>query len=571
VRIVAGVDVGNATTEVVLVDASLDPPRPLAWDRAPTRGVKGSAPAARAAAALVRRLEARSGHRVDRVNLAPQRPVTTRADVRLEVPPARGPVRLVACGASTPGGAGLGVGRPVPIAAAVVTGVPVVLLVAAGTGHLRTVAEVRRWLTAGADVAAVALADDEGVLVSRRLPELSLRSAPVLDGVDVPALATASVALVEVAAPGQAVRSGADPLQLLRLLARDDDAARRSAAQVARATADQPNAVVALYPTDHDGAGQDQDQDLGRAGPARPSPRPDDQADLTRWSVDLAALAESVELRRDPGHRLPVVGARLADDAGWDVGTATAAFRRAFAEGPTEPEVQVVGGEAAAARAGALSTPGARADTVVLDLGGGTLDAVTPGPDTDTVEGSALRTVTVAGGGELVTLAVAELLRLPHGAAEWAKRGPCERVENPQVVLGEDGGRRFVDRPMPAATVGSLVVPGPAGLLPFTRSLSPAEWRTLRLRVKREVLGRNISRCLAALSAPGSPTAAEARGPRAADHDVLLVGGVAGDGELLRILDLPQLVGRAEVAGRLGHRWAVAYGLTLLGLDEGTQ
>jgi hypothetical protein len=542
VRIVAGVDVGNATTEVVLVDGSLHPPRPLAWDRAPTRGAKGSAPAARAAAALVRRLEVRSGHHVVQLNLAPQRPVTTAAEVRAEVPPARGPVRLVACGASTPGSAGLGCGRPVPIGAAPVTGAPVVLLVAAGTGHHRTVTEVRRWLAAGADVTAVVLADDEGVLVSRRLPELSRRSVPVVDGVDVRALATATVAVVEVAAPGQSVRCGADPLQLLRLLARNDDAARSSAAQVARATADQPNAVVALHPTDLD------DLDHLEAGPvaaANPSPSPESPSDLTRWSVDLAALAESVELRRDLGHRLPVVGARLADEPGWDVEAATAAFRQAFAEGPTAPVVQVVGSEAAAARAGALSTPDARPDTVVLDLGGGTLDAVAP-----RIESSTDRTMTVAGGGELVTLAVAELLRLPHGAAEWAKRGPCERVENPQVVLGEDGGRRFVDRPLPPATVGSLVVPGPAGLLPFTRTLSPAEWRSLRLRVKREILGRNISRCMDAL---GTTTA-----------DVLLVGGVAGDSELLRILDLPQLVGRADVAGCLGHRWAVAYGLTLL-------
>jgi hypothetical protein len=35
--VLAGIDVGNATTEVVLVDSTCSPPRPLAWERAPTR------------------------------------------------------------------------------------------------------------------------------------------------------------------------------------------------------------------------------------------------------------------------------------------------------------------------------------------------------------------------------------------------------------------------------------------------------------------------------------------------------------------------------------------------------
>jgi len=163
--------------------------------------------------------------------------------------------------------------------------------------------------------------------------------------------------------------------------------------------------------------------------------------------------------------------------------------------GAAAPVVRVVGAEATAALAGALSTPGAHADVVVLDLGAGTIDAVAYAGEaaSGAGAGTATATATVAGGGALVTLAVAELLQVPLGAAEWAKRGPCERVENPLLVLGEDGSRRFVERALPAATVGSLVAPGPAGPLPFTRTLSPAEWRGLRLRVKRELLGASVS------------------------------------------------------------------------------
>jgi hypothetical protein len=127
-------------------------------------------------------------------------------------------------------------------------------------------------------------------------------------------------------------------------------------------------------------------------------------------------------------------------------------------------------------------------------------------------------------------------------------------VEEPQLVLAEDGERTFLDRPLPPATVGSLVVPGPAGYLPFGERMAPAEWRALRLRTKERVLLDNVSRALGALDEQDA-------------GDVLLVGGAAADDELvslLRPLVGGRPVGRGDVAGRLGHRYAVAYGLALL-------
>ena len=52
--------------------------------------------------------------------------------------------------------------------------------------------------------------------------------------------------------------------------------------------------------------------------------------------------------------------------------------------------------------------------------------------------------------------------------------------------------------------------------------------------------------------------------------DVVVVGGPAGDDEILEILGghAPRSAfGRANVAGILGHRWAVAYGLTMTDPD----
>ena len=71
--VIAGVDVGNATTEVVLVSGG----KILGAGRVPTRGRKGSAGSLRGAAALVRRLERQVGGPVGEARIAPLRAVDT--------------------------------------------------------------------------------------------------------------------------------------------------------------------------------------------------------------------------------------------------------------------------------------------------------------------------------------------------------------------------------------------------------------------------------------------------------------------------------------------------------------
>ena len=108
-----------------------------------------------------------------------------------------------------------------------------------------------------------------------------------------------------------------------------------------------------------------------------------------------------------------------------------------------------------------------------------------------------------------------------------------------------------------------LAAPGPAGLLPFDRRHSPAEWRAIRLRLKEAVFAANLLRALRTLSTQASAQ------PGA---QVLIVGGPAGDDELLGVLlrALPGGVtaGRGNVGGTLpgapaGHRHAAALGLAL--------
>lgn len=548
--VAAGIDVGNSTTEVVLVSLGPTGPQVLAVGRAPTRRTKGSPESLDGAAALVRRLERQHGLRIELAAAAPLRPVSTLTATLPEPAALTGRLRVVAAGVSTAGGLGLGVGRPHRLGDALDGDDPVVAVVAAGTGYLAAVEGLRGLLAAGR-LAAVLLADDEAVLVGNRLG----RVVPVVDEVDVDAVLASELVAVEVGEPGTPLRFLSDPLRLVADLGLGEHESADAARLVTRLY-DCSNAVVSLSgPAERPAAVSAGWVELGDAGRV-PFPRGheavrDGPVGLARayavppadtsyavddlWTVDLSSVADTVLTRAGSARSRAIGLAALRTDAPYSDPSQALVDRLGV-------PVHLAPAEAVAGRAGALSTPGAGDGTVVIDVGAGTIDAI-----------SASRSVVAAGGGDLLTLSVAALTGTTNAAAEWVKRGPAHRVEAPQVLLAEDGSRRLLDRPAPPETVGALVVPGPAGLLAFHRVLAPGEWRALRLRLKVELVGGNVARALRTLDA--SPSM------------VVVVGGPAGDDEVLsvvaRALPPGTAVGRADVAGSLGHRYAVAYGLLL--------
>jgi hypothetical protein len=550
VRVVAGIDVGNATTEVVLARLDSGAPEVIGVGRAPTRRAKGSPESLDAAVALVRRLEHQYGVKVASAAAAPLRPVSTLTATLPEPEEATGRLRVVRAGVGTAGGRGFGVARPHRLGDRLDGDDPVVAVVPAGMGYVAAVPMLRELLADGR-LAAVLVADDEAVLVGNRLGS----DVPVVDEIDTETVLAAELLAVEVAEPGTPLRSLADPLRLMSAF-RLSEGERSDAAHVVSRLHDTSNAVVSLGGPATAAAEVDtgwvEVGDLGRLPFARgheavrngsvglarsyavpPSGTPHAVDDL--WTVDLSAVADTV-LTRAGGAGSRAIGlAALRADAPYADPSPALAQRL---------DVPVHGAlsEAAAGRAGAMSTPGAAADTVVLDLGAGTVDAV-----------SGDAAVVAAGGGELLTVSVAALTGATAAAAEWVKRGSAARVEAPQILLSEDGTREFLDRPAAPETIGALVVRGPAGLLPFNRVLAPGEWRALRLRLKVELLGGNAARALRTLGATPST--------------VVVVGGPAGDDEVLsavsRALPTGTAVGRGDVGGGLGHRYAVAYGLLL--------
>ena len=257
------------------------------------------------------------------------------------------------------------------------------------------------------------------------------------------------------------------------------------------------------------------------------------------FAVDLAVAADSVTARRGSVGRAVLVSSLHGLTPGADHAAVLADLLGC--------PVRCVLSEPAAARLGARTTPGARPDAVVVNVGAGTIDVIAPDGE-----------VVAAGAGELLTAAVAETLGVPRAAADWVKRGPCVRLDGNQRFEAEDGSRGFLDGPSDPAAAGMLAAAGPAGWLPFDRGHSPAEWRAIRLRLKEAVFAANLARALRSLG-----------------HglgQVLIVGGPAGDDELLGVLlrTLPDGVtaGRGNVGGTLagppaGHRHAAALGLAL--------
>ena len=595
--VIAGVDVGNATTEVVLVSGG----KILGAGRVPTRGRKGSAGSLRGAAALVRRLERQFGCTVTEARIAPLRAVDTAVVTVPDAAAPAGRLRVLAAGVPTPGGSGACVGpplllgapgsagepaspgaRPVPSGAgdgawpppplgeaASPGGAPrdadMVAVVPAGLRYDQAAARLRALLADGVRIGAVLVAGDEGVLVANRLrsgsPGGPVSALPVIDQVDTAAAAACRVLAVEVRPPGHTLRLLADPVALgARLGLAEREAA--DAVAVSRALADQANAVVGLLPAAPDVPAPTAGPWVrttaeGRLPLRAACPR------LAGWpvgavsalgtgtgagsgetavddlfAVDLAAAAEAATARQgSTGRAVLVASLSRAGEKG------AASVLSDLLEVPVRSPVS----EPDAARLGALTTPGARPDAVVVDLGAGTIDVTGPAG-----------TVVAAGAGELLTAAVAEMLAIPRASADWVKRGPCVRVDGDQRFEGEDGSRGFLDVPAPPSAAGMLAVEGPGGWLPFDRHRGPGEWRAIRLRLKQAVLAANFARAVRTL---GTEPA-----------QVLVAGGPAGDEELLGVLArcLPDGVaaGRGDVGGTcaggpLGHRYAVALGLAL--------
>lgn len=562
-RVVAGIDIGNTTTEVVVAPFDgVQGPASLTAVRAMTRGRKGSAESIAAAASLVSRTVRRLDATLVRAAVAPLLPVDSEVRLVAEPPPDTGRLRILRRGAHTAHGDGAATGLAIAVTdlAGERAGADVVVVVRAGVPYGRAADAIRVALAAGVQVNGVLVERDEAVLIANRIPV----ELPVLDEVPADELADLvahrrTVAL-ECRPLGRGLAELSDPYALIRALGLEE--CDRTAAQVVcQELSDASYAAIVRL-----------DEPAGATVEAG--------GDLVRWCFDgvertdplASVLTRLAEL--PPGTACELLGtgplddlfgirlskiSQLARSRRGSVAVTTTALSRLGRGADTvsapherlaellDIPVRLATAEATCGAIGGRSTPGVPAGTVVVDLGGGTIDVMTSEAH-----------VVLTGCGELLTCVVAAALDIPRGLADHAKRGPAVRADGPQVVVDEAGQRSFLDRPLPGDAVGSLCCNGPLGLVPFSRELDPAEWRSWRRAAKTLLVGANVRRGVATLGR--------------VDGNVVLVGGAAGDDEVVASVaeQLPEAasIGRGDVAGRLGHRYAVAYGLVTTALGD---
>lgn len=546
-KLVAGVDIGNSTTEIVISDGV----EPVAWDRRPTRGVKGSEASVNAALSLLQNIERENNLTATQVAVAPWNPVDTLTSTIHEPLPNTGKLQIIKTAHQSVVGDGWIVGVPWLISDKIKTSETAIAIVPPGTGYENAAIAINQAITQGASIAGVVVADDEAVLIAKRIH----KRMPVVDGADTPTALTARRLFLEVRPQSIAVQAATDVWALRAALElTEEEAAPLS--EIVRWVRNDRTVLIGLFEdsknsieiqngfvTWHDGTTQDLFEAISKIsnskiGDVSNLNIPDAVSTSDVWAFDITKVLADRGLRQ-VGHTRDLALAQLA---------LTSIETSIDLSEIFGVPVLVAQSEAQAATLGARSTPGLTSDAAVLDIGGGTIDLISA------VELSA------AGAGELLTAAVAFALDTSRGAADWIKRGPAQRLESPHLLLAEDGAKAFTDetKPYPASAMGSLIAPGPAGYLTFGQNLQPAEWRIMRQALKQVAIGANVTRLIKSIAEIDSTSQG---------LNLVLVGGPAADDELLPILSqVPGIsaIGRGNVAGKLGHRYAVAYGLSQL-------
>ena len=214
----------------------------------------------------------------------------------------------------------------------------------------------------------------------------------------------------------------------------------------------------------------------------------------------------------------------------------------------------VAGVEAVMASLGAMTTPGTRLPLAILDMGGGSTDAAVLEP------GGNVRTTHQAGAGELVSMLIQTELGLhSRTTAEQIKKYPMGKVESLFHLRLENGAMQFFEDSIDPRYYGHVVLLAPGEMLKVEEDIPMERILEVRRDAKKKVFVRNAIRALRTV---------------APDHDlkkipnVVLVGGSAEDFEIPEMLmealsEYRIVCGRGNIRGTEGPRNAVATGLLL--------
>ncbi|MDO5713147.1 MAG: diol dehydratase reactivase subunit alpha [Tissierellia bacterium] len=215
----------------------------------------------------------------------------------------------------------------------------------------------------------------------------------------------------------------------------------------------------------------------------------------------------------------------------------------------------IVGGvEADMAIRGALTTPGTNTPIAILDLGAGSSDASLMKVDNEVI------LVHLAGAGNMVSLLIQTELGLDSfDEAEDIKKYPLAKVESMFHIRHEDGAVEFFNEMVDPSLFARTVIVKEEELVPLETNHSIEKIRIIRQEAKKKVFVTNALRALRSISPTGDIRGIEY---------VVLVGGSSLDFEIPQFITdaLSQygvVAGRGNIRGTQGPRNAVATGLVL--------
>ncbi|EKN8527381.1 propanediol dehydratase reactivase alpha subunit PduG [Salmonella enterica] len=599
-RYIAGIDIGNSSTEVAL--ATLNEAGALTIIHsalAETTGIKGTLRnvfGIQEALALVAK---RAGINVSDISLIRINEATpVIGDVAMETITETiiTESTMIGHNPKTPGGVGLGVGITItPEELLTRPADSSYILVVSSAFDFADIANViNASMRAGYQITGVILQRDDGVLVSNRLE----KSLPIVDEVlYIDRIPLGMLAAIEVAVPGKVIETLSNPYGIATVFNLNADETK-NIVPMARALIGNRSAVVVKTPSGDVKA---------RAIPAG---NLELQAQGRTVRVDVAAGAEAIMKAVDGCGKLD----NVTGEAGTNIGGMLEHVRQTMAELTNKPsseifiqdllavdtsvpvsvtgglagefsleqavgiasmvksdrlqmamiareieqklniDVQIGGAEAEAAILGALTTPGTTRPLAILDLGAGSTDASIINP-----KGEIIATH-LAGAGDMVTMIIARELGLEDRyLAEEIKKYPLAKVESLFHLRHEDGSVQFFPTPLPPAVFARVCVVKPDELVPLPGDLALEKVRAIRRSAKERVFVTNALRALRQVSPTGNIRDIPF---------VVLVGGSSLD------FEVPQLVtdalahyrlvaGRGNIRGSEGPRNAVATGLIL--------
>lgn len=535
--LVAGIDIGNSTTEVCVAtiheDGSIEY---LSSALAKTSGVKGTTQNVTGVVKAVHRALEAAGRRPTDLQLAlvnEATPVISGLAMETITETIITESTMIGHNPETPGGIGLGVGTTVPFGdlPSCAAGEQVICVVGAGLDFEEVAAGINAAADRGVCVnGAVVHADDANLIVNRLRQPI-----PVLDEVTlVDRVPLGMYAAVEVAEQGRNIRTLSDSYGIATVFELDPEQTRMIS-PVARALVGNRSAVVVRTP-----AGDVTDRRVPAGSLTLIGETRKRSVEVDAGAEEIMATLRGVQPLSDavgePGTHVggmltrvretmsdltdvPVSQLHIRDVLAVDTfvpqrvtGGLAGEFALENAVGlaamvrtsrvPMEilaaelravlgTEVLVGGVEADMAVLGALTTPGTDLPVAIVDLGGGSTDAAVAASESE------VTSVHLAGAGDLVTKLIDSELGLENlELAEEIKKFPLGRAESFFHIRLEDGSVRFFEEPLPPQAFARVVVLSDRGMLPVPTKHSVEKIRGVRREAKRRVFVVNAIRAL---------------------------------------------------------------------------